>query len=156
VKHGVAFFEPNNPEVSNSLLGGEHITKENQSFIPWFVVSNDSIKQRRRHEEVRREEEIRRSFFFRNGNATEQKEVRLHHCQREERQQSNEKPLTMEEQVALFEGINNLPDCQLSDAVQIPFDAGVVKINLELAMLDIATQRNSSVMLPLLLTMMMR
>jgi hypothetical protein len=67
----------------------------------------------------------------------------------------------MEEQVALFEGINNLPDCQLSDAVQIPFDAGVVneddtKINLELAMLDIATQRNSSVMLPLLLTMMMR
>jgi hypothetical protein len=146
VKHGVAFFEPNNPEIANSLLGGEHISEENQSYIPWFVLSNDSIKESRSREEVQCEEEIRRAFFFRNDNATEQKEVRLHHHQREERQQLNEKPLTMEEQVALFEGINNLLDCQLSGAVQILCDASVVneddnEINLELAMLDIATQR---------------
>jgi hypothetical protein len=52
VKHGVAFFEPNDPELANLLLGGEHIPEENQSCIPWFVVSNHSIKERLRREEV--------------------------------------------------------------------------------------------------------
>jgi hypothetical protein len=50
----------------------------------------------------------------------------------------------MEEQVALLEVINNLQDCQLSGAVQILCEAGVIneddnEINIELAMLDIET-----------------
>jgi hypothetical protein len=58
----------------------------------------------------------------------------------------NLEPLTMDEQVALSEGINNLPDYLLPGAMQIIREADTVnddddEIDLDLDMLDITTQR---------------